>query len=121
MNREPRDPALVLLEENACSIVGNDWQTRVDKIFLDNLGKFRKYDGRSVQDLLRALRNKVWNTLLYVTTVKRALETSLSGFAGKCEKTSRCYARRISCVFHSQISWTVSACPFRRQQYGLAD
>jgi serine/threonine-protein kinase/endoribonuclease IRE1 len=59
MCRDPRDPNLVALETDAINIVGNDWHTRLDKVFIENLGKFRKYDGRSVQDLLRALRNKV--------------------------------------------------------------
>ncbi len=59
MCRDPRDLDLVALEKDAASVVGNDWQSRLDKIFLENLGKFRKYDGKSVQDLLRALRNKV--------------------------------------------------------------
>lgn len=59
MCRDPRDADLVELEKNAFHVVGNDWQSRLDKIFLDNLGKFRKYDGKSVQDLMRALRNKV--------------------------------------------------------------
>jgi serine/threonine-protein kinase/endoribonuclease IRE1 len=64
MCREPRDPNLVTLEVQALLIVGNDWHSRMDKVFIENLGKFRKYDGKSVQDLLRALRNKVrihWN------------------------------------------------------------
>ena len=64
MCRDPRDPHLVLLENNAINVVGPDWHSRLDKIFVENLGKFRKYDGRSVQDLLRALRNKVRCTLL---------------------------------------------------------
>lgn len=59
MVRDPRDPHLVLLEEGAINVVGPDWVSRLDKIFVENLGKFRKYDGKSVQDLLRALRNKV--------------------------------------------------------------
>ena len=59
MCRDPRDPLLVLLEDNAINVVGPDWPARLDKIFVENLGKFRKYDGKSVQDLLRALRNKV--------------------------------------------------------------
>ena len=59
MCRDPKDPYLTELEKDAISIVGNDWHTRLDKIFIENLGKFRKYDGKSVQDLLRALRNKV--------------------------------------------------------------
>jgi len=59
MCRDPKDPNLLVLEEGAVRIVGNNWHSRLDKVFIDNLGKFRKYDGGSVQDLLRALRNKV--------------------------------------------------------------
>lgn len=59
MCRDPRDPNLVSLERGAYDVVGADWNARLDKFFIENLGKFRKYDGRSVQDLLRALRNKV--------------------------------------------------------------
>jgi serine/threonine-protein kinase/endoribonuclease IRE1 len=65
MCRDPRDPNLVTLETDAVDIVGNDWHTRLDKVFIENLGKFRKYDGRSVQDLLRALRNKVRLTCFF--------------------------------------------------------
>lgn len=59
MCRDPKDPRLVALEKNAQNVVGNDWHSRLDRVFIDNLGKFRKYDGKSIQDLLRALRNKV--------------------------------------------------------------
>src|SRR5882762_8436874 len=59
MCRDPRDPNLITLECGAVNIVGHDWHSRLDKVFIENLGKFRKYDGKSVQDLLRALRNKV--------------------------------------------------------------
>ena len=65
MCRDPRDPDLIELEKGAHRVVGNDWQSRLDKVFLDNIGKFRKYDGKSVQDLMRALRNKVCRFLLY--------------------------------------------------------
>ena len=50
---------LLVLERDAQSVVGQDWHARLDRVFVENLGKYRKYDGRSVQDLLRALRNKV--------------------------------------------------------------
>ena len=59
MCRDPKEADLLELETNAYRVVGNDWQSRLDKMLLDNLGKFRKYDGKSVQDLMRALRNKV--------------------------------------------------------------
>lgn len=50
---------LIRLETGAFHVVGNDWNARLDKFFIENLGKYRKYDGRSIQDLMRALRNKV--------------------------------------------------------------
>ena len=59
MCRDPRDPLLVELERGAAEVVGNDWNARLDKWFIENLGKYRKYDRKSVQDLMRALRNKV--------------------------------------------------------------
>jgi serine/threonine-protein kinase/endoribonuclease IRE1 len=59
MERDPPERGLVLLEIGAHDVAGVDWHKRLDKILIDNLGKFRKYNGKSVQDLLRALRNKV--------------------------------------------------------------
>lgn len=48
------------LEERARDVTGGgDWTKKVDKAFMDDLGKWRKYSGGSVRDLLRALRNKV--------------------------------------------------------------
>ncbi|KAJ7594156.1 other/IRE protein kinase [Mycena floridula] len=80
MCRDPKDPLLITLETNALAVVGNDWQSRVDKIFLDNLGKFRKYDGRSVQDLLRALRNKKHHYQDLPDNVKRHLGAMPEGY-----------------------------------------
>jgi serine/threonine-protein kinase/endoribonuclease IRE1 len=59
MGRDPPEPGLISLETDAHDVVGVDWHRRLDKTLIDNLGKFRKYNGKSVQDLLRALRNKV--------------------------------------------------------------
>lgn len=58
---DPPEPTLVLLETNAAGVVGKDWYSRLDKVFTNNLGKYRKYKGNSVRDLLRAMRNKVSN------------------------------------------------------------
>lgn len=65
MCRDPREPDLIELEKGAFNVVGNDWRARLDKVFLENIGKFRKYDGKSVQDLMRALRNKVSSCQLF--------------------------------------------------------
>lgn len=58
---EPRDPPselLMQLERDAPSVVCSNWQEQLDPLLLDNLGKYRKYHGDRVMDLLRAFRNK---------------------------------------------------------------
>jgi serine/threonine protein kinase len=59
MCKNPMDRVLIRLEEDARSIVGADWHQTLDQILIRNLRQSRKYDGGSVRDLLRALRNKV--------------------------------------------------------------
>ncbi|KAJ1544763.1 bifunctional endoribonuclease/protein kinase ire1, partial [Nowakowskiella sp. JEL0078] len=56
--RDPPSSLLRILERNNTRIIGHDWQKRVDRFLLENLGKYRKYDGATIRDLLRALRNK---------------------------------------------------------------
>jgi len=80
MNRDPREMPLVMLETGAQQVVGNDWHSRLDRTFIDNLGKFRKYDGRSVQDLMRALRNKKHHYQDLPENVKRNLGSLPEGF-----------------------------------------
>ncbi|GJE93190.1 PKc-like and RNase Ire1 domain-containing protein [Phanerochaete sordida] len=80
MCRDPRDPMLIELERNAFSVVGNDWNARLDKWFIENLGKYRKYDGRSVQDLMRALRNKKHHYQDLPDNVKRQIGSMPEGF-----------------------------------------
>ncbi|CEQ40656.1 SPOSA6832_02298, partial [Sporobolomyces salmonicolor] len=53
MERDPPTPTLVTLERKAGEIVGDDWTKALDRTLLDNLGKYRKYDGASLRDLLR--------------------------------------------------------------------
>lgn len=59
MERDPPTATLLSLEDSSEVVVGEDWQKAIDRTLLDNLGKYRKYDGKSVRDLLRVLRNKV--------------------------------------------------------------
>ncbi|KAI0058346.1 kinase-like protein [Artomyces pyxidatus] len=80
MCRDPRDPNLVALETGAVNVVGQDWAARLDKIFVENLGKFRKYDGKSVQDLLRALRNKKHHYQDLPENVKRHVGSMPEGY-----------------------------------------
>jgi serine/threonine-protein kinase/endoribonuclease IRE1 len=56
--RDPPSEMLQQLETIAATVIGDDWTVRFEKIFMDNLGKYRKYHGDRVMDLLRALRNK---------------------------------------------------------------
>ena len=74
MDRDPPTATLVSLEARALEIVGDDWQKCIDRTLLDNLGKYRKYDGKSVRDLLRVLRNKVCHSLAYPKEYAMALE-----------------------------------------------
>ncbi|KIJ96871.1 hypothetical protein K443DRAFT_106542 [Laccaria amethystina LaAM-08-1] len=80
MCRDPKDPNLLNLEKDAITIVGPDWHARLDRAFTENLGKFRKYDGKSVQDLLRALRNKKHHYQDLPENVKRSLGPMPEGF-----------------------------------------
>jgi serine/threonine-protein kinase/endoribonuclease IRE1 len=51
---------LCLLESRAEEVIGprGDFLTQLDRMFVDTLGKQRKYSGNRLLDLLRALRNK---------------------------------------------------------------
>jgi len=96
MCRDPRDPHLITLEKGAFDIVGNDWHSRLDKIFIENLGKFRKYDGKSVQDLLRALRNK---------------KKPLPRLAGQCQTPPWTHAGRFPVIFYASLPPSLFARP----------
>lgn len=64
---EERDPPSLLLQElesDASTVIGADWYKRIDRVVANDLGKYRKYDGKRVRDLLRALRNKVCNFII---------------------------------------------------------
>jgi hypothetical protein len=77
MELQPPEPTLTLLESKALQVIGQSWQKKLDSVFLENLGKHRKYDSRSLRDLLRALRNKV---SLWQIAVWRGLQADREGF-----------------------------------------
>lgn len=56
--RDPPSELLLSLESVALNVHGGDWLAKCDPIFVDNLGKYRKYHTGKCMDLLRALRNK---------------------------------------------------------------
>ncbi|KAJ3195109.1 bifunctional endoribonuclease/protein kinase ire1 [Irineochytrium annulatum] len=78
--RDPPSPLMKHLERGAQKAVGSDWQRKVDRVLIDNLGKYRKYDGSSVHDLLRALRNKKHHYQDLPPDVKRTLGSLPEGF-----------------------------------------
>jgi len=78
--RDPPSPLLQLLETNSRLVVSNDWYKVIDKALLNNLGKYRKYNGQSVRDLLRALRNKKHHYQDLPEYVKEALGPIPDGF-----------------------------------------
>ncbi|KAI9469862.1 MAG: hypothetical protein EXX96DRAFT_587700 [Benjaminiella poitrasii] len=57
--RDPPSALLQKLESNAATVIGKDWYKRIDRVVANDLGRYRKYDGKTIRDLLRALRNKV--------------------------------------------------------------
>jgi len=56
--REPPSPHLLMLESFGEPVHGGDFLRRLDRKFIDTLGKQRKYTTDKMLDLLRALRNK---------------------------------------------------------------
>lgn len=50
---------LKTLEKNSKFITRDDWNQHLDPSITSDLRKYRAYQGNSVRDLLRALRNKV--------------------------------------------------------------
>ena len=53
------DAVLIRLERDAKRVFQHDWRQDLYPRFVEDLRKTRKYDGDSVRDLMRALRNKV--------------------------------------------------------------
>ncbi|CAG8580868.1 18120_t:CDS:2, partial [Acaulospora morrowiae] len=78
--RNPPSPLLQRLEQNAIQIIGTDWYKQIDKVLVENLGRYRKYDGSRIRDLLRALRNKKHHYQDLPDHVKKSLGEVPEGF-----------------------------------------
>ncbi|KYQ89321.1 putative protein serine/threonine kinase [Tieghemostelium lacteum] len=56
---KPTSPLNVEIDSHIEEVaVGGDWWLYMDKILIDNIGRYRKYNGKSIRDLLRVIRNK---------------------------------------------------------------
>ncbi|KAI8922374.1 kinase-like domain-containing protein [Powellomyces hirtus] len=78
--RDPPSPLLKTLERLAPKVVGPDWYRRIDRALLDNLGKYRKYEGALVRDLLRVVRNKKHHYQDLPPDVQQSLGSLPEGF-----------------------------------------
>lgn len=78
--RDPPSPLLLMLESGSSEVVNDNWYAKLDRNFIDNLGKYRKYNGASILDLLRALRNKKHHYQDLPENVQNALGSVPSGF-----------------------------------------
>ncbi|WAQ87039.1 hypothetical protein PtA15_7A768 [Puccinia triticina] len=59
---------------------GLDWYKIIDRGLVDNLGKYRKYDGGSIRDLLRVMRNKKHHFQDLPDGIKKSLGDIPEGF-----------------------------------------
>ena len=70
MSKDPMDRVLIRLEKDAKSIVKTNWYQTLDqssdRILIKHLRLFRTYDGNTIRDLLRVLRNKVSLSFTYI-------------------------------------------------------
>jgi serine/threonine-protein kinase/endoribonuclease IRE1 len=59
IEKEPADSSIVLaLERGGLSVIKNNWKENITEDLKQDLRKYRTYNGNSVRDLLRAMRNK---------------------------------------------------------------
>lgn len=59
MDKEDHDSAIVVtLERNKYNVLKGNWHEALEPRIRDDLRKHRSYNGKSVRDLLRAMRNK---------------------------------------------------------------
>ncbi|CAO1637746.1 unnamed protein product [Parajaminaea phylloscopi] len=80
-SKEAESEVLRRLEAHAREVTaGGDWTKKVDKAFMDDLGKWRKYGGGSVRDLLRALRNKKHHYQDMPPALRRSMGPMPDGF-----------------------------------------
>lgn len=58
-DRECRSDLLNALESVGSVALGVRWNEKVEPVFINNIGRYRRYRFDSVRDLLRVVRNKL--------------------------------------------------------------
>lgn len=79
-SREEQSDLIDDLEEGAHKVVGSDWHSRFPALFIENLGKYRRYHGDRIIDLLRALRNKLHHYNDFTPELVECVGTLPGGF-----------------------------------------
>ena len=83
---ESADAMVVLaIERNAASVVGRNWDKKIDSVLLEDMKKYRKYDTTSVRDLLRVIRNKRHHFHELTETAKVLMTPIPTGFVNYFE------------------------------------
>ncbi|XP_026559793.1 serine/threonine-protein kinase/endoribonuclease IRE2 isoform X2 [Pseudonaja textilis] len=81
LEKEPADGPLVsTLEAGSLAVGRGNWQLRLSAPLQADLRKFRRYQGTSVRDLLRAMRNKKHHYYELPSNVQEALGSLPHGF-----------------------------------------
>lgn len=50
------------LQENSLNAIGSNWVQQLDQVIISDLHRHRGYNGSQIEDLIRAIRNKVKNS-----------------------------------------------------------
>lgn len=79
-SREEGSELVARLELHAPEAVGSDWHAQFPQLFVDNLGKYRRYHGDRIIDLLRALRNKLHHYNDFSDDLKQCVGNVPTGF-----------------------------------------
>lgn len=58
-DREADSGLLKALESIASQALGAKWDEKIEPVFINNIGRYRRYKFDSVRDLLRVIRNKL--------------------------------------------------------------
>ncbi|KAH6592616.1 hypothetical protein BASA50_002060 [Batrachochytrium salamandrivorans] len=85
---ESKDPPSALvkhLERGAVKVTAGDWTRRFSREVMEEIRRHRKYDGTSVQDLLRAIRNKKHHYQELSASARKSLGAIPDGFMANIE------------------------------------
>ena len=76
VDKETTESAVLqCLERDASNVVRGSWKTHVEPTVMQDLRRHRTYQGQSIRDLLRALRNKVLPAISFSPKFDQVLKT----------------------------------------------